>query len=166
MSSVAWQQYLLTSAQKIRFLGCDGLFLDTIWQTGQETGAIAIVRALRAQWSSAYIISNNAHNIKNQIIASVDGYTFENFWATTIKTGSADANWLTAQMQEYQILSQMYNKRLFGIVYGDPFINKAWSNTTKNLALKYGFGMIYTNTSLSILYGYLDRATQTIKKLP
>ena len=166
MSSATWQQYLLTSAKKLRTLGCDGLFLDTIWQNGQETGAIAIVRALRTQWLNAYIIPNNAHNIKNQIIASVDGFMFENFWDKTIKSGSADANWLTTQMQEYQTISKTYNKRLFGIVYGDPFANKTWSNTTKNLALKYGFGMIYTNTSLTTIYGYLDRVAQTVKKLP
>ncbi len=91
---------------------------------------------------------------------------FENFWAKTIRIGSTDANWLTTQMQEYQTISKTYNKRLFGIVYGDPFANKIWSNTTKNLALKYGFGMIYANTSLTTIYGYLDRVTQTVKKLP
>lgn len=166
MGNTTWQKYLLASAQKIRSLGCNGLFLDTIWQDGQETGAIAIVRALRAQWPSAYIIPNNAHNIKTQIVASVDGYMFENFWEKTIKTGSADANWLTTQMQEYQTLNKKYNKRLFGIVYGDPFANQTWSNTTKNLALKYGFDMIYANTALSTIYGYLDRVVQTVKKLP
>ena len=166
MSNVTWQKYLLASAQKLKSMGCNGLFLDTIWQDGQETGGVAIVRSLRAQWPTAYIIPNNAHNIKKQIVGSVDGYMFENFWEQSVKVGSADANWLTAQMQEYQTLSQTYNKRLFAIVYGDPFTNKTWSNTTKNLALKYGFGMIYANTALSAIYGYLDRATQIVKKLP
>ncbi len=96
----------------------------------------------------------------------VDGYMFENFWDKTVKDGSGDAEWLLAQMQEYNTLKNTYGKRLFAINYGDPFVSKAWGTKTKNLATKYGFEIIYTNRNITTIYGFLKTNTGLVSKLP
>lgn len=62
------------------------------------------MKRLRENWEKAYIIPNNAHNIKNDIVNYVDAYMFENFWDKTVRNNSSDARWLLGQMQEYNTL--------------------------------------------------------------
>lgn len=38
MSNLLWQDYLVKKEGELKTMGCDGLFLDTIWQDGQEVG--------------------------------------------------------------------------------------------------------------------------------
>lgn len=91
---------------------------------------------------------------------------FENFWDKTVKDNSTDAKWLLAQMQEYNTLKKNTGKRLLAINYGDPFVSKAWGERTKNLALKYGFEIVYSNLNLTTIYGYLNSKANTLSKLP
>lgn len=165
MSSVLWQDYLVKEELKLKNMGCNGVFIDTIWQDGKESGWIAIIKKLRENWKEAYIVPNNAHTIKNEIVNYVDAYMFENFWDKTVKDNSTDAKWLLTQMQEYSILKKNTGKRLFAINYGDPFVSKTWGEKTKNLAIRYGFEEIYTNRNITMIYGYLNTKTNSLKKL-
>ena len=166
MSSPLWQDYLLKEERKLKAMGCHGLFLDTIWQDGQEAGWIAITKKLRENWKEAYIMPNNAHNIKKDIVNYVDAYMFENFWDKTVKDNSQEAKWLLTQMQEYNTLKKVSGKWLLAISYGNPFISKIWGEKTKKLAIKYGFEEIYTNEDITTIHGYLDNTAGSLSKLP
>jgi len=104
MSNPKRQDYLVKEELKLKNMWCNWLFLDTIWQDLQEEGWILITKKLRENWKDAYIIPNNAHNIKNEIKDYVDWYMFENFWDKTVKDNSEEAKWLLAKMQEYKNL--------------------------------------------------------------
>jgi len=36
MSDLNWQNYLLSKSNELKQMGCHGMFLDTIWNDGQE----------------------------------------------------------------------------------------------------------------------------------
>lgn len=80
MGSSAWVSYVLSEEAKLKSAGCSGVFLDTLWQSGQEDSAVALVAAIRSNWPSAFVIANNAHDFKYRVKDYVDGYMFENFW--------------------------------------------------------------------------------------
>lgn len=168
MSNSNWQEYLIKEENKLKKKWCNWLFLDTIWQEWQQQGWIEIVKKMRENWKEAYIIPNNAHFIRYDILGYIDAFMFENFWETTTKDWSEDALWLEEQMVGYQKLIKWTNVRLIAISYWNPFLtrNKKWWNKVKNLSLKYWFEQIYTNKYLTSIYWYLDLNSKTIRKLP
>lgn len=167
MSNLKRQDYLIKEELKLKNMWCNGLFLDTIWQDWQETGWIEIVKKIRENWKDAYIIPNNAHFIRNDILNYVNAFMFENFWDMNIKDNSEDAKWLLVQMQEYQNLTKWTNKKLYAISYGNPFVskNKKWWEKIKNLSIKYWFEQIFTNLHLTNIYWYLNKKTNKINKV-
>jgi len=165
MSNSKWQDYLLNQENKLKNLWCNWLFLDTIWNDWQELWWIEITKKLRQNWENAYIIPNNAHNIKNEIKDYVNGFMFENFWDVNIKDNSEDAKWLLSQMQEYTDIVKWTDKKLFAINYWNPFKNKKWWNKTKELSKKYWFEMIFSNYNLDKIEWYIDLNKSIIKKL-
>lgn len=167
MSDSNWQEYLVKEEIKLKNMWCNWLFLDTIWQDWQETWWIEITKKIRENWKDAYIIPNNAHNIRSDILNYVNAFMFENFWELNTKNWSDDAIWLEEQMQEYQKLVKWTNKKLYAISYGNPFVskNKKWWDKVKNLSIKYWFEQIFTNLHLTNIYWYLNKKTNKINKV-
>lgn len=151
MSSTLWQTYLIKKEWELKKLKCDWIFLDTIWQDWQEKAWIDIVKKLKSNWKDAYIVANNAHTIKKDIVKFVDAYMFENFWDKTVKAWSEDAKWLDNLSLEYQAIAKKYNKRIFTLSYGNPWTSKWWKNI-KDKATKYWFETIFADTNLQRIY--------------
>lgn len=168
MSDIKWQNYLVKEELKLKNLWCNWLFLDTIWQDWQQKWWIEIVKKMRENWKEAYIVANNAHFIRYDILKYVDAFMFENFWETTTKAWSEDALWLEEQMQEYQKIVKWTKVRIIAISYWNPFLttNKKWWEKVKSLSIKYWFEQIYTNKYLTNIFWYLDTKIYLIKKLP
>lgn len=168
MSSIKRQEYLIKEELKLKNMWCNWLFLDTIWQDWQQEWWIQIVKKMRENWKEAYIIPNNAHFIRYDILGYINAFMFENFWETKTTVWSEDALWLEEQMQEYQKLVKWTNVRLMAISYWNPFVtrNKAWAIKAWQLSLKYWFEQIYTNTYLTNIYWYVSVSNRSIKKLP
>lgn len=151
MSSTVWQNYLLKKEAELKNMKCSWIFLDTIWQEWQKKWWIAIVKKLKENWKDAYIVVNNWHEIKNEIVNYVDAYMFENFWDKTVKLWSEDAKWLDALSVEYQALAKKYNKRIFALSYWVPWTSKWWTSI-KTKAKKYWFELIFTNNIINKMY--------------
>lgn len=164
MGSPAWVSYVLAGESNLKAAGCSGVFLDTLWQPGQEDSAVALVAAVRSNWPQAFIIANNAHDFKYRVKGFVDGYVFENFWDYGTKASSADGKWYLAQFAEYADLKKVYGKKLYALSYGNPFTRTAWAKTVKSYANSYGFDLLFANSSLTTTYGYLKPSTNTIEK--
>lgn len=131
MGSASWTGYLVKQEFSLKSKGCSGLFLDTVWQDGYENQAVALVKTLRSNWTSANIVANNAHSIKYRIRDSVNGYMFENFWNRGTAASSADGKWYLAEMAEYADLKKNFGKQIYALSYGNPFTYAAWAKTVK-----------------------------------
>ena len=157
-----WQRYLLGQEAQRKALGCHGLFLDTIWQEGQEIAVTNTIANFRKNWGNGYFIANNAHLIKTLIRDSVDGFLFEDFFT---KGSTADHRlWYTKQMQEYQSIQKQYGKSLYAISYGNPFISPKWGNEVLKNALDYRFEVIFADANLTNIYGHVDFSAKKIVK--
>lgn len=155
MWDLNWIDYLLKKENHLKELWCNGLFLDTIWQDNFEKESINITKILKQNWQDSYIIVNNAHNIKNEILSYIDWYMFENFFDFWIKSWSEEYAWYLEQSKEYYELSKNYNKKIYTLIYWNPEINtkrKNWSNYIKNVCKKYNFDFIFSNYSLNKIY--------------
>ena len=164
MGSSAWVSYVLSEEANLKSAGCSGVFLDTLWQSGQEDSAVALVANIRSNWPSAFVIANNAHDFKYRVKDSVDGYMFENFWTSGTKASSIDGQWYLAEFAEYADLKKSYGKKLYALSYGNPFTQTAWAKTVKSYANAYGFDLLFANSSLTTITGYLDSKTNSILK--
>lgn len=156
MSDEKWQNYLVQKAQNLKNLWCNGLFIDTIWQSDQQSGWIEIIKKLRINWTNAFIIVNNAHEIKETIAENVNGYMFENFWQYWTTKWSTDGNWYVALFGEYLKLWQSW-KTLYAISYSDPSTYKTkalktWWMELSSLAKLYHFSTIYASKDLDNIY--------------
>ncbi|MFB0965102.1 MAG: hypothetical protein QMC36_05455, partial [Patescibacteria group bacterium] len=141
-----------------------GVFLDTLWQSGQEDSAVALVAAVRSNWPSAFVAVNNAHDFKYRVKDMVDAYMFENFWDSGTKASSMDGQWYLAQFAEYAELKKAYGKKLYALSYGNPFVQTAWAKIVKSYANAYGFDLLFANSNLTTVTGYLDSKTNSILK--
>lgn len=164
MGNPAWLGHVLSEESKLKSAGCSGVFLDTLWQSGQEDSAVALVAAVRSNWPSAFVAVNSAHDFKYRVKDFVDAYMFENFWTSGTKASSMDGQWYLAQFAEYSDLKKVYGKKLYALSYGNPFVKTAWAKTVKSYANAYGFDLLFANSNLTTIYGYLDSRTNSILK--
>ncbi len=156
MWNLKWQNYLVWEEIKLKNMWCNWLFLDTISNDSQKSGAIEIVKKMRANWKDSYIVPNNAHNIKNDINDLVDGYMFEDLWSFWTKVWSADAIWYEQLSSEYAKLVAGW-KKVYALSYNDPFVNTnkiKWWNQVLALANKYNFELVFWNSDLSKIFAY------------
>ena len=164
MGAASWTGYLVKQEASLKSKGCTGLFLDTVWQSGYENQAVALVKTLRSNWKTAFIVVNNAHDIKYRIMDDVDAFMFENFWDRGTVASSSDGQWYLAQMAEYADLKKNFGKKLYALSYGNPFTYASWAKTVKSYAGAYGFDLVFANSNLTTMTGYLDSKTNGILK--
>jgi len=164
MSDINWQNYLLSKSNELNQMGCHGMFLDTIWNDGQEAGWIEIVKKLRNNWSNAIIIPNNPHNIKEAIIDYVDGAMFENFWDYGTLENSSDGLWYKNLAQQYKDLYTSKWKPVYALSYGNPYQNttlKKWGQKVVSLATNYNFQVVFSDYNLTKIFAYKKGTTLT-----
>lgn len=155
MWNQTWVNYLLNEENRLKNLGCNGLFLDTIWNTWYETQAVALTKSLKDNWTNAYIVVNNAHDIKNELVNYVDAYMFENYWQYGTKAWTNDANWYNALSLDYQNLAKTYGKKIYSLSYGNVNLNssmKTWGNTVVNKCTSYWFEYVIADWNLTKIY--------------
>lgn len=150
-----WIHYLLQKENNLKNIGCNWLFLDTIWQDGYEKQAIDLIKILKNNWKESYIVVNNWHNIKNEIVDYIDAYMFENYWNNGTIKGSTDWDWYINLSQEYATLWKTYGKKIFALIYWNPNQNiktKKWGTVVKDLCNTYGFEFIFSNLNINKMY--------------
>lgn len=157
MSDINWQNYLINKSNDLKKMGCNGMFLDTIWNNWQEAWWIEIVKKLRNNWQDAFIIPNNPHNIKEAIVDYVDGAMFENFWDYGTTENSSDGLWYKNLSQEYKNLYTSKGKPVYALSYGNPYQNttlKKWGQKVVSLANTYNFQVIFWDYNLTKIFAY------------
>lgn len=150
-----WIDYVLQKQTDLKILGCDGLFLDTIWQDGYEKEAIDLVKIIKNNWKESYIIVNNWHNIMYDIVDYIDGYMFENFWSYGTIIWTTDADWYIQLAREYEILAKKNNKKIYTLIYWNPNKNlklKKWWLQVKKICSQYHFEFIFSNSNIDKIY--------------
>lgn len=155
MGHEKWVNYLLKRETTLKNMWCHGIFLDTIWQDGYEKQAITLTQKLKTNRKESYIVVNNAHSIKNDIVSYIDAYMFENYWDYGTVSGTPDADWYINLSQEYLTLAKTYNKRIFALSYGNINLNtnmKKRAEIVRNLCKKYNFEIIFSNYNLNKIY--------------
>lgn len=69
-----------------------------------------------------------------------------------------------AHFVEYADLKNAHGKKLYALSYGNPFVRTSWARTVKTYANAYGFDLLFANSSLTTVTGYLDSKTNSILK--